>query len=127
MRDRTSISSSPFPDFQGRRWVRVTWLVEHYGLSASFWAKLREDGGGPAYQWLGHRTLLYDLDSVEAWILGRTVQDTSDPLYRRLSPRFRAGKKPRKPEGKTAKRTKPSLGTVGEDPPSEESEPFGLP
>lgn len=65
----------------GCQWVSVTWLIQHYGFSRSWWAARRDDGTGPEFGKFGHRSVLYPLDEVESWARSHLAGSLSDPRY----------------------------------------------
>jgi predicted DNA-binding transcriptional regulator AlpA len=48
------------------------------GLSARYFEKLRQVGGGPAAVRVSPRAVRYDVDDVEAWMESRKVMSTSE-------------------------------------------------
>ena len=59
--------------------LRPARIAELYPISISNLAKLRCSGRGPAYEKLGHRTVVYRLDVFERWYAEHTRTSTSDP------------------------------------------------
>jgi len=50
--------------------------AKHYGFGVSTLAKMRLQGGGPAYYKIGAK-VLYDGDEIDAWLLSKRVTNTS--------------------------------------------------
>jgi hypothetical protein len=52
--------------------------ADYTGYSVSHLAKLRLYGGGPSYLKLGHRTVMYDVRDLDAWLVSKRRRSTSD-------------------------------------------------
>lgn len=60
-------------------WLTPKQLVEVYGRSISFWARLRVGVHGPRYRQLTERTITYWKPDIEEWLESRTVAGHQDP------------------------------------------------
>jgi hypothetical protein len=85
-------------------------LPRYTGMPASFWRKLRFNGGGPKYHPWSTRTTVYYAGEVRDWIESRpsftnTAQDRSPAARTRSRHMSAAGKK-----GGSASRKKPARG-----------------
>lgn len=68
-------------------------MVEHFGLSKSYWYRRRKTNTGPAFVPAGGRKILYRLDIVQAWFDAQFVQGFDDPHYLTLKEKHRVTNK----------------------------------
>jgi hypothetical protein len=58
--------------------LRTPDAARYVGLAPSTLEKLRVIGGGPAYEKVGPRIVVYSIESLEAWLRARRRSSTSD-------------------------------------------------
>ena len=58
--------------------LRTTEAARYLGLSQSTLAKMRLRGDGPPYLKSGKRIVVYDVDDLDSYLLGRKRKSTSD-------------------------------------------------
>lgn len=54
-------------------WMTRTDAAEYVGLSPAYLAELASKDAGPIYSKLGHRTVRYCLDDLDAWLESQKV------------------------------------------------------
>jgi len=60
------------------RRLRTPEAANYVGLAASTLEKLRVFGGGPEYEKVGRRVVVYSVQSLEAWLSAGRRNSTSD-------------------------------------------------
>src|SRR5262245_27414585 len=71
-------SMAPTAAIRDQKWLSPGEAALYLRLSASTLAKWRLTGLGPAYRKVGHRSVLYSIEEINAWLEQRRFRSTSE-------------------------------------------------